>query len=54
MAGSAMFAVLNGSRDFRRDMDAARGELASIGSGAPAPDPAQCRADQAVLAKRPW
>ncbi|MET0309624.1 MAG: phosphatase PAP2 family protein [Sphingomonas sp.] len=54
MAGTAMFAVLNGSPDFRRDLEAARSELASIGSGTPIPDPGQCKAEQAVLAERPW
>lgn len=54
MAGTAMFAVLGASRGFQSDLEAARGELASMGSSASAPDPAQCKAEQAALAERPW
>jgi acid phosphatase (class A) len=54
MAGSAMFAVLGGNPGFRRDLKAARDELASIGSSAPAPDPAQCTAEKAAFTGRPW
>lgn len=54
MAGSAMFAVLGATRDFQRDLEAARGELVSAGASAPAPDPTQCKAEHAALAARPW
>jgi acid phosphatase (class A) len=54
MAGSAMFAVLVGTPGFQRDLKAARDELASIGPGAAVPDPRQCKAEQAALARRPW
>ncbi len=54
MAGSVMFAQINSSPAFQRDMAAARRELVSIGTRAGAPDPGQCQAEQAALAARPW
>ncbi|MBB4098653.1 acid phosphatase [Sphingomonas kyeonggiensis] len=54
MSGTAMFAVLGATPGFQRDLQAARSELEAIGSGAPRPDQAQCAADQAALATRPW
>ena len=54
MAGSAMFAILGGTPGFQRDLKAAREELVSISSSAPAPDPGQCKMEQGVLAARPW
>lgn len=54
VAGSAMFAALNGTPAFQRDLDAARRELTSIGASAPRPDPAHCAAEAAALAVRPW
>ena len=53
-AGTAMFATLNGTRAFLRDLKAARGELASIGNAGPKPDAQSCAAEQAALADRPW
>lgn len=54
MAGSAIFAALGATRGFQRDLKAARGELASVRPRASASDPAQCKAEQAALAGRPW
>lgn len=54
MAGSATFAVLQASPQFRRDLDAARGELRSLAGAAPRPDASRCAAEAAVVAKPPW
>jgi acid phosphatase (class A) len=54
LAGSATFAALQASKNFRQDRDAAERELASIGTGAEKPDPGRCAADAMALAKRPY
>ena len=54
MAGSAMFAALNGSPAFRRDFESAAHELAVLGATAPRPDPKRCADEQRTLATRPW
>ena len=54
LAGSAMFAALNGSKTFRDDMSRAQTELAATASGAPRPDPAHCAAEAAALSERHW
>jgi acid phosphatase (class A) len=54
MAGTAMFAVLGANPGFQRDLQAARSELAAIGSAAPRPDQTHCAADKVTLAVHPW
>jgi acid phosphatase (class A) len=51
MAGSAMFAVLDGGSDgFRRDLQRARAEVAALSSHASKPDPQHCAELAAALA----
>ncbi|WP_372786606.1 phosphatase PAP2 family protein [Phenylobacterium sp.] len=51
--GSIVVAGLHGSEEFRRDMDAARTEIAAARKAGPAPDPAKCAAE-AELLKSPY
>jgi len=50
---SILVAGLHGSEAFRRDLDAAREEIAAARKTGPAPDPAQC-AREAELSKSPY
>jgi acid phosphatase (class A) len=43
-------AALHGNREFRRDLDAARQEVAAARKAGPAPDPSTCAAEAALLA----
>lgn len=54
MAGSATFAVLQASPDFRRDLNLASRELTSLGRAAARPDATRCAAEAAALAPRQW
>ncbi|WP_394646596.1 phosphatase PAP2 family protein [uncultured Sphingomonas sp.] len=54
LAGSAVFAALQGSAAFQRDLAAARDELARLRTTAPTPDRATCAAEEEALAVRPW
>lgn len=51
MAGAAAAAVLHAQPAFRRDLEAARTEVARVRAQAPAADPAFCRAEAAALAQ---
>jgi acid phosphatase (class A) len=51
---SALVAALHGSADFRKDMDAARTEVAAARKAGPAPDPAACAAEAELTAKSPY
>ncbi|SOB86415.1 acid phosphatase (class A) [Sphingomonas guangdongensis] len=48
MAGSTLVAALHGSSEFRRDMDAARVELAGLRGRARPAEPARCAVEQAA------
>jgi acid phosphatase (class A) len=50
---SALVAALHGSPEFRADLEAARQEVAAARRAGPAPDPAQC-AKEAALLKSPY
>jgi acid phosphatase (class A) len=52
--GSIVVAALHGQEAFRQDMDAARKEVAAARKAGPAPDPAACAAEAAVVAKSPY
>lgn len=54
LAGASVFAVLQTSASFRKDLDAARAEVARLRATAPHPDAQQCAAERAALAVRPW
>lgn len=51
---SAVVAALHGSPDFRRDLDAARREVAAARKAGPAPDPSACAQEAALTAKPPY
>lgn len=51
---SALVAGLHGSADFRKDMDAARVEIAKARTTGPAPDPAACAAEAALTKDSPY
>jgi acid phosphatase (class A) len=50
VAGAAATAVLHGQAEFRRDLEAARAELAHVRADAPPADTARCRAEARALA----
>jgi acid phosphatase (class A) len=50
---AALVAALHGSAEFRSDLEAARQEVAAARKAGPAPDPAQC-AKEAALLKSPY
>ena len=54
--GSAMFAALQSSPEFRADMEKARAEVAAArgASVAPRPNEAQCKVEADAEAHRPW
>jgi acid phosphatase (class A) len=51
--GSVVVAALHGDESFRRDIEAARAELAALRTGASAPAPL-CVAEAALTAQTPW
>jgi len=51
---SVVVAALHGNPDFRRDLDAARKEVAAARASGPAPDPAGCAAEAALTAASPY
>ena len=54
MNGSIVVAGLHGSEEFRKDMDAARKEVAAARRAGPAPDPAMCAKEAELVAKSPY
>jgi len=54
MNGSIVVAGLHGSAEFRRDMETARLEVAAARKAGPAPDPAACAKEAAVVAQNPY
>ncbi len=53
--GSALFAALQGSPEFRADLEKARAEVAAArGVGASSPDPTVCKVEAEAEAHRPW
>lgn len=51
---SILVAGLHGSAAFRKDMDAARAEIAKVRAGGPAPDPAACATEAEVTRDSPY
>jgi acid phosphatase (class A) len=51
---SIVVAALHGQAEFRKDMDAARTEVAAARKAGPAPDPAACAQEAEVVAKSPY
>lgn len=51
---SILVAGLHGSAEFRKDMDAARIEIAKARAAGPAPDPAACAAEAALTKDSPY
>ncbi|MDG2521047.1 phosphatase PAP2 family protein [Caulobacter segnis] len=54
ITGSALVARLHGETAFRKDMDAARAEVAKARATTPAPDAAACETEAALIAKPPF
>lgn len=54
LAGASVFAVLQGSPRFQRDLQAARAELKRLRAEAPRADARQCAAEAEALKVRPW
>jgi acid phosphatase (class A) len=54
MNGSIVVAALHGQEAFRKDLDAARAEVAAARKAGPAPDPAACAAEAELVAKNPY
>lgn len=52
--GSMVVAALHGSKEFRKDMDVARREVAAARKAGPTPDPAACAKEAAIIAKSPY
>jgi acid phosphatase (class A) len=52
--GAILVAALHGSPAFRADMEAARAEVAAARAQGPAPDPASCAREAAMMAKSPY
>ena len=53
--GSAVFAALQSSPEFRADLEKARAEVAAArAAGGPAADPAVCKVEAEAEAHRPW
>ena len=52
--GAVLVAALHGSKAFRDDLEAARGELAAARNAGPAPDAAACAAEMALAEKTPF
>lgn len=54
MNGSIVVAALHGQESFRKDLEAARAEVAAARKAGPAPDPAACAAETELVAKNPY
>lgn len=54
MNASIVVAGLHGNTEFRRDLDVARSEVAAARKAGPAPDPAACAKEAAVVAQNPY
>ena len=54
MNGSIVVAALHGSAEFRKDMDAARKEVAAARKAGPTPDRAMCAKEAELVAKSPY
>ena len=52
--GAILVAALHGNAAFRSDLEAARAEVAAARRGGPAPDPAFCAREAAMIAKSPF
>jgi len=52
--GAILVAALHGDPQFRADLDAARGEIAAARAAGPAPDPAFCAKEAAMMSKAPF
>ncbi|MGZ5948388.1 MAG: hypothetical protein ACXWKV_17595 [Caulobacteraceae bacterium] len=52
--GSIVVAALHGQAEFRKDMDAARVEVAAARKAGPTPDPAACAREAEIVAKSPY
>ena len=52
--GSIVVAGLHGNREFRRDMDRARTEVAAARKAGPKPDPAACAKEAEIVAQSPY
>jgi acid phosphatase (class A) len=52
--GSIVVAALHGSPEFRKDLEAARHEVAAARKAGPAPDPAACAREAEIVAKSPY
>jgi len=52
--GAILVAALHGNPEFRADVDAARAEIAAARAKGPAPDPAFCAKEAAMMAKSPY
>lgn len=52
--GSIVVAGLHGSPEFRRDLEAVRKEVAAARKAGPAPDPAACAREAAIVAQSPY
>jgi acid phosphatase (class A) len=52
--GAILVAALHANPQFRADLDAARAEIAAARAAGPAPDPAACAQEAAMMAKSPF
>ena len=52
--GSILVAALHGSEAFRKDLEAARNEVAAARKAGPAPDPTACAAEAELTSKSPY
>jgi acid phosphatase (class A) len=52
--GAILVAALHGDARFRADLDAARAEIAAARAAGPAPDPAFCTREAAMISKSPY
>ncbi|HEX7884571.1 MAG TPA: phosphatase PAP2 family protein [Phenylobacterium sp.] len=52
--GSMLVAALHGKEAFRSDLDEVRKEVTAVRKTAPAPDPAKCAAEAAIIAQSPY
>jgi acid phosphatase (class A) len=54
MTAASYVAALHGSADYRRDLDAARAELAALRSHARPAEAGQCQNEARLIADRAW
>ena len=54
MNGSIVVAALHGQESFRKDLEVVRKEVAAARKAGPAPDPAACAKEAAVVAQNPY